>query len=141
MAGTYFGKICDKHPHLEGERNVTSRLCVECFREKKRAQKAKTRPIRTQENRDARIRYGFEVGDALIVLRNVAIECALARQENVACWIRHVRIAARIADSYRVRLAPDAKPLNPDYVASVVRAHEQYEIAQGVPRETEEPDA
>lgn len=139
---TYIGKICDIHPDASGERDRTTRLCIECYREKRRAQKAKTRAKQVVQNRENRIRYGFENGDALIVLRNVAIECALARGENgSAHWIRHVRVAARIADSYRVRLAPDAKPLNPDFVAAIVQSHAKYEVAQDVPRETEEPDA
>lgn len=146
---TYIGKVCEKHPEAHGERDQTTRLCVECYREKKRARKRKDRSKRVLLNREARIRYGFEVGDALIVLRNIAIECALARGENgSAHWIRHIRIAARIAESYRMRLVPDSKPLNPDFVDSVVRSHAKYEVAApDVPRETDgdqpddEPDA
>ena len=36
MAGTYFGKVCDRHPEFIGERKVNNRGCVECNREYKR---------------------------------------------------------------------------------------------------------
>jgi 5-methylcytosine-specific restriction endonuclease McrA len=29
----YFGKVCDKHPELSGERRISSRSCVACSRE------------------------------------------------------------------------------------------------------------
>lgn len=136
---TYLGKICDIHPDLGGERDRTTRLCLECYREKRRAQRAKTRAKQVVQNRENRIRYGFENGDALIVLRNVAIECAQARGENgSAHWIRHVRVASKIVESYRIRLAPDAPPLDPKSVEVVVRTYANYDHNPEVPRETDD---
>lgn len=33
----YFGKICKKHPHLKGRRGANHKRCLECAREKSRA--------------------------------------------------------------------------------------------------------
>lgn len=41
MMTRYFGKICDKHPEINGERRLANRSCVSCSREKVHA-RAKT---------------------------------------------------------------------------------------------------
>lgn len=46
---TSSGKVCPKHPELQGERYVGNRLCVECAKEQNRARHAKRTMTVTQE--------------------------------------------------------------------------------------------
>jgi hypothetical protein len=39
----YFGKVCDKHPELNGERRLANRSCVACSREKVHERQRKKR--------------------------------------------------------------------------------------------------
>jgi hypothetical protein len=41
----YTGKICNRHPHLNGERITTSRVCVDCEKAWRRHRAAKQRRL------------------------------------------------------------------------------------------------
>lgn len=140
MPETYYGKLCEKHPTASGLREARSRLCIECWREKRRKYKNVSREKTMKEARLERIRYGFEAGDAEAVIRNVAIECAAACFKPAQKWPSYVHVASRIMDSYRKQFSPVPPPLDPEVVARVLSRF-PVEAAQNVPRETEEPDA
>lgn len=64
MAGTYFKKVCNKHPELQGERIRSSRSCIGCakelkklYRERNKVEIAKKFKEWLAKNKDKRAAY------------------------------------------------------------------------------------
>lgn len=46
---TYFGKICELHPELKGERRIKHYLCVKCFAANRKTYKVRRREAMLRE--------------------------------------------------------------------------------------------
>ena len=53
----YFGKVCEKHPELNGERRLSNRSCVACSREAVHERQRKKREARDEQFLEMRRRH------------------------------------------------------------------------------------
>jgi hypothetical protein len=122
MADTYQGKICDRHPEQHGVRLQRNGLCIECARIKKNDRKRRM----LAASRDDRIRSGFELGDAHLVIMNIAINCALAAKRDAGFWREYVPLAVRFVESNHQRICPELPALQPDAIRAVESMYRRY---------------
>ena len=52
----YVGKVCDKHPELDGLRLIRNYTCVGCMRDQKRKSRSTT-GLSPEQRREAKVRY------------------------------------------------------------------------------------
>lgn len=56
----YFGKVCEKHPELKGERHMSNRNCAECFNEWRRTPEQRTKHLERKKRPEYRAkRQGY----------------------------------------------------------------------------------